>query len=401
MKQFSKNISALLFVALMGVLVAVAFISYRKILQFNKSVDLVIHTQVVKSKIFEVISNLKDAEIGQRGYLLTDDSVFLQPYYEASHRSNLVFAALDSLLSDNTEQKRNLKKLKALTDERYVLLNTNLKLLKNSQRNSFKDANLLKSKSKMDKVSKQVAFMSEIEDKLLVERKLHKDQRATMTPIFLLVLTLFSIIFITLFFFRLQKETNLRVSTEKLVEVETEARKKIEAGLKEISDYKYALDASSIVAVTDQKGIIKYVNNNFCAISKYTYQELIGQDHRIISSGYHHKDFIRSIWTTIADGKLWKGELKNKAKDGTIYWVDTTIVPFLDEFGKPYQYVAIRADITAKKQTEEKLYFLNISLEEYPFAFISAIAHLCSEVKCATSYFLVKSKSTFFFEERA
>jgi PAS domain S-box-containing protein len=143
--------------------------------------------------------------------------------------------------------------------------------------------------------------------------------------------------------------------------------KKIELALlnslKEIKDYKYALDESSIVAITNQRGIITYVNDNFCKISKYSRAELIGQDHRIINSGHHSKEFIREIWTTIAKGNIWKGEIENRRKNGSLYWVDTTIVPFLNDEGKPYQYVAIRADITERKQFEQNFLTLanNIS----------------------------------------
>ncbi len=169
------------------------------------------------------------------------------------------------------------------------------------------------------------------------------------------IITTASLVIITIVYFT--HLFRLRYKTDRK---KNELALKLDGVLNELKQLKLALDKTAIVAITDSKGIIVSVNNNFCKISKYSRQELIGQNHSLINSGYHSKDFFEQMWRTISSGNLWKGEIRNRDKNGEFYWVNTTIIPFTDSNKKPYQFVAIRYDITESKRVLEELQQLSV-----------------------------------------
>lgn len=152
------------------------------------------------------------------------------------------------------------------------------------------------------------------------------------------------------------QDTAMQISKkQKTVTELTPVMERIKKSLKEVSNLKYAIDQSIIIAATDVNGRILYVNDKFCKTSQYNREELIGNTHKIVNSGYHDHDFFQNMWDTLDNGEIWEGEVRNKAKDGSFYWLKTSIVPFLDRNQKPYMYIALRTNITKGKENEEKL----------------------------------------------
>jgi PAS domain S-box-containing protein len=145
--------------------------------------------------------------------------------------------------------------------------------------------------------------------------------------------------------------------------------------------FQQALDQNIIISATDAKGIIIYVNKKFCEVSQYSTDELMGKSHNIINSGFHSNLFFKDLWKTIKDGKMWHGEIQNKAKDNSLYWVDTVIVPVLNEGSIDY-FISLRTLITAKKEAEIALTDAIFNLSHYirhPMVNMQALLSLCRE----------------------
>lgn len=336
------------------------------------SKNLVEHTHQVIRSCNDLSMDLINHQASIRGYVITHDTTFLEAYMASLPNTKKHFSELRIITKDNLRQQNRLDTLETLINQRtelskkIILQIKELPLNQNQEVSAAEEGKII-----IDIAKVLLANIIDEEYKLLTQRKAidaYEDKKQVL---------LFIILFSTSFFILILSILNIRKYVKSVIgsqlekvdleqkAIKLESEKDIAVTLMDqIKNYKYALDESSIVAITNQKGIITYVNENFCKISKYSSEELVGQDHRIINSGHHPKQFIKKLWTTIANGEVWKGDLKNKAKDGIIYWVDTTIVPFLNSEGKPYQYIAIRSDITERKKGEELIKKINEDLEQ-------------------------------------
>ena len=313
------------------------------------------HTREVLLMAEKVNTQSNEIQNEARGYIITGEENFRLLFINTADTIANIIGRLSTITKDNAGQQLRIDTLEKHVNT-YIAFQKELVNIRRIEGFEAARKIILNDKGKLllNGVHSIVTAIEQEENQILAKRKKENEQSIQNSSG---IFDLFQVIFALLL-----------LAALKMIYDNVQLRNKVEdalqKSLKDISDYKYALDESSIVAITDQKGIIKQVNDNFCKISKYKREELIGQDHRIINTGYHPKEFIRDLWVTIANGKIWKGELKNKAKDGTYYWVDTTIVPFLNELGKPYQYVAIRSDTTQRKELEDEIKQFNLELEK-------------------------------------
>ncbi len=351
MNELSKNNSTLLFILLTGVLIVAAFISYNKFLQYNKSVENFVLTNNTKNNILEVLSNLKDSEIQQRGFLITGDSTFLESFNAREMERNREFSKLDSLISDPRQQE-NLRKLKNLVAERYAILRNNFIILEKHPLSS-KEFALYLGKTKMDEVRRHVLLMLQTEDKLIAERTTHKDRTASITPTLLLVLSLLPIVAIAFFFFRLQKETSERISISESNKLLQEAKQQIEISEKRFRTLSETLPHMMWTATPN--GVKNYFNKYFLDYTGLSVEELEGTGwQNIISPDDLERELIQ--WENVLKtGEEFLIEKRVRHHSGVYRWHLTRAVPQKNSEGIIVSWIGTSTEIEEQKKFREEL----------------------------------------------
>ena len=336
MKFILEENIKLFYAFVIGTLVFVLAFFFYNTQKAKTSSDSIEHTQVVLLKSTDALSEVINIETNVRGYVTTGDETFIQTFEKDNISINTLFGTLKELTKDNPSQQIRIDSMiktgyfRAIELEKVIEAKKENRLTDSEKRVFMEDEKLMTAKIRM-----RIADFNTQELSLLKERKIESDKTSVNSLI--LFLTLMGFIIFSLFLVSI------------IIKNQKDKNDELILYTNEISGYKDALDESSLVTITDKNGVIKFANDNFCKSSKYTREELIGKDHTLINSGFHSKEFMRVLWATISSGKIWRGELKNRTKEGNMYWVDTTIVPFLDKQGEIYQYVAIRTDVTAQK----------------------------------------------------
>ncbi|MDD4148863.1 MAG: PAS domain-containing protein [Bacteroidales bacterium] len=353
MKNLSKSNSTLLFIILTGILIVVAFISHNKILQYNASVEEMTRISKVKQTIETVLSNLKDAEIEQGAYLLTGDAAYLKSFTLEAKNRNCILDTLELLIGNNHQQQENFKKLKSIVHERYAILDSNVVILKNNFHNPLTNEAMQRGMIKMDEVKSQILLMLEKEDEILTENTNFKDRTASITPVFLLGLSLLSIVVITFFFFRLQKETNERITITESNKLLQEAKQKIEVSEKRFRTLSETIPHMIWTATPDGKKT--FFNKFFFDYTGYTFEELEGEGwHKIVFPADLEREI--SQWHEIAKtGENLTIEKRLRHHSGEYRWHITRGIAQKNNEGDVTGWIGTSTEIDDQKKITEIL----------------------------------------------